>query len=246
MKKKIYHFKTLSSTNLWVKDHLDLFDADTLALIFADEQTAGSGRLGRKWFSPVGKNLYATFHLCLDKGRKDVAHVTQVLALSLLKLLVGKGFKPSIKWPNDVWLGDKKLAGILTEVVQEGGYQHVIIGIGVNINMPLEFLQYIGSPATSLLVASGKEWSIVEIMEELYQQFYDDLLVFLDRGITPFLKVLRENTAWLNELVTFDDDKCIWHGRFTSWNDDGSVTLSLEDGSEKTFWSGQMRKEAIN
>jgi len=107
------HFDTIDSTNTWAKNNAKTLDPDQITCITALEQTAGRGRWLRKWISPKGQNIYATIYFCLSKNCKQLSNVGQILSLSCAKVLKSKGFLPQIKWPNDLLLEKKKVAGVL-------------------------------------------------------------------------------------------------------------------------------------
>jgi BirA family biotin operon repressor/biotin-[acetyl-CoA-carboxylase] ligase len=164
-----HHFKVLDSTNDWAKQGMDQWDREGITLITAEEQTAGRGRFGKKWLSPPGQNLYATFIFFLEESQVELSQLVQLLAHSTTKMLKDCGFESTIKWPNDILVNSKKIAGILCEIVTvpDSETRGIILGIGLNVNMPVESLSLIDQPATSLLAESGKTWDIATIVESL-------------------------------------------------------------------------------
>ena len=133
-------------------------------LVVANAQTAGRGRKGRVWQSPPGKNLY--FSLLLREGilPQKAAMLTLVMGLSVQEAITKHcGAETAIKWPNDIVLGDKKLAGILTEMhFDENSIPYVIIGTGVNIK-PQDFPAELADKAT-YLESAGKEVSVQALL----------------------------------------------------------------------------------
>lgn len=129
-------------------------------LIWADAQRAGKGRLGRRWASPAGMNLYFSLVLRPRRPASDWPQITLTAAVAMVDALAvclaGAPSPPRIKWPNDIWVGGKKISGILTEADTAAGY--VILGIGLNVNMPATAMPpEIASTATSLLIETGRE-----------------------------------------------------------------------------------------
>src|SRR4029077_7189564 len=106
-------------------------------------------------------NIYATFCFWFDLQRTDIGHIPQLLALSAAQTLEEQGFLPTIKWPNDLLLRDKKVAGILCETILEQGLRGIVCGIGLNVNMPLHILNQIDRPATSLLFEGGHAFEVM-------------------------------------------------------------------------------------
>lgn len=186
-----YHFESLPSTNDWAKKHLETFDPDSMTLVTADVQTAGRGQYGRKWSSPKELNLYASFCFFIDENQQDPLSLTHVFAISVADLLKKHQVECQIKWPNDVMVKRKKIAGILCETEKFSSRFGVIIGVGLNVNMPKELLDEIDQPATSLLVETQKTWDKQQVLEALKEKFSTNLEIYLAKGFTPFLPTFR-------------------------------------------------------
>lgn len=235
------HFSSIDSTNTWAKQHAHEFPFNKIILVTAAGQTAGRGRFKRRWESPPGENIYASFCFFLEKHRADIGNIPQVLALSAAKMLEELGFHPELKWPNDVLLSGKKAAGILAETTPLSDQRCMIAGIGININMPYEALQKIDRPATSLAVEAGHPFDIETVLEKLQHQFVADLEVFLIEGFLPFFddycKRMPRNDA---RVIRFHDNRAIWEGTIQAINLDGSLNLKLPSGEIKTFVAGEI------
>lgn len=234
------HFNTIDSTNNWGKSNCHLFDKNQMTIITADSQTAGRGRFKREWVSPPHENIYATFCFALDKGRQDIGNIPQVLSLSIIDTIKQFDLNPKLKWPNDVLLSDKKVAGILCETVSFPDYFMVILGIGLNVNMPLSTLKMIDRPATSLLNETAESFSVESVFKILKEKFLRDFQVFLTQGFKPFLEKYKE-LIWTSsqQKLRFHDNLNIIEGSFHSINDDGTLNLTLETGEIKRFLSGE-------
>jgi BirA family transcriptional regulator, biotin operon repressor / biotin---[acetyl-CoA-carboxylase] ligase len=235
------HFLSIDSTNSWAKHNASLFSKEALTLVTADTQTAGRGRFNRRWISPEGQNIYATFAFFVEKQRRDLGNIPQLLALSAAKTLAQFGLNPEIKWPNDILLAQKKVAGILAETTPVSNELCMLVGIGLNVNMPQELLQEIDRPATSICVESGKAYEVEAVLQQLLQQFTPDLKKFLKEGFAPFLEAFRAfMVADPKTSVHFHDNQRIWQGTVHSINADGSLNLKLESGEIKTFIAGEI------
>lgn len=171
---KRIHFETIGSTNTWGKQNADTFARDQVTLITADEQTSGRGRFKRKWESPPGQNIYATFCFFTKKPLATIGTISQVAAHSVAKTLQDHGLKPVLKHPNDVLLSGKKVSGILCETTSLD-MLCVLVGIGVNVNMPSELLEKIDQPATSLLAETGILHDIESLIKSLQKHFVASL-----------------------------------------------------------------------
>ena len=161
---KIHFFETLDSTNTYAVRHFDeLSDGD---LVVAKKQTAGRGRLNRKWISTEG-NLFASF--VIKEPFSEPFYATMVSSLSVVAAIhkLYPGITPEIKWPNDVILNGKKICGVLCEgVIREGKLKGIICGIGVNLNFTQEELDSIDQPAISLSVAVGEKIILKNFSEQ--------------------------------------------------------------------------------
>lgn len=128
--------ETLDSTNA---EALRIMQAGRPApfIVLAERQTAGRGRRGRKWVSPFAENLYYSLVLRVEGGMGQLEGLSLVVGLAVLKALRERGVaKAGLKWPNDILLGKQKLAGILLELAGDpADVCHVVIGIGINVNM---------------------------------------------------------------------------------------------------------------
>jgi BirA family biotin operon repressor/biotin-[acetyl-CoA-carboxylase] ligase len=135
------------------------------AVVAAEEQTAGRGRLGRRWFAPAGTSLLCSLQLRPATPTERLPELTGVAARACAAAIAAvTGLEPSLKFPNDVLVDGRKVAGILAEA-REG---RVVLGIGVNVNVPAgELPQDVDRPATSLLVETGTEVDRADLLVEL-------------------------------------------------------------------------------
>lgn len=235
-----FHFESIDSTNNWAKLNARSFPQGQIVLITADAQTAGRGRFKRTWVSPAQQNIYATFCFFVPTMRKDLGNIPQVLALSCLEMLEYYHFNPVLRWPNDILLGGKKVAGILCETTMEGDRLCFIAGIGINVNMSLTYIEEIDRPATSMHIEQGRSFNHLEVLKRLEEIFVRNLKVFLQTGFAPFLPLFREKMGLpQNKLLHFHDNLKLWEGYFDSINDDGSLNLRLPNGEIKRFIAGE-------
>ena len=149
------------------------------ALVATDEQTAGRGRFGRSWLAPAGASLLCSLQLRPTVSSERLPELTVVASRACAEAIAAlTRLEPEVKFPNDVLVGGRKLAGILAEA-REG---RVALGIGVNVNLAAEQLpQEVDLPATSLLVETGRELDRAELLAEL------------------LVRLERRYDAWLND-----------------------------------------------
>lgn len=231
------HFDTLDSTNTWTKKNAASFDPDKITCVTAEEQTAGKGRGGNKWHSPKGQNLYATLYFTLPLNTQILPNLAQALSISCVKVLQKMGFQPQIKWPNDLLLAGKKMAGILCETVSFKGYIGIVLGIGINLNMTEELLLRIDQPATSLSQLSGKTWSIEQMLEPLIQQFLEDLSLLQEKGFSALHKDYMQHLAYKGKEITCQDGKKSITGILSMIDQEGRLQLMLPGGEIVTLSS---------
>jgi len=135
------------------------------AVVVAGEQTAGRGRLGRRWFAPPATSLLCSVQLRPAVAGERLPELTGVAAHACAEAIAAlTGLEPKLKFPNDLLLGGRKVAGVLAEA-REG---RIVLGIGVNVNVPeAELPKEVGHPATSLLVETGRAFDRAELLAEL-------------------------------------------------------------------------------
>lgn len=182
MADSIRWFDTVDSTNTQLmKDRDSLPDRSVYAALF---QTAGRGQKGNRWESRPGENL--TFSLLLKPVFLSVADqfiLSQIVALGLLDYLEEQGVKASIKWPNDIYAGDRKICGTLIEnTLSEGHIAAAIAGIGLNLNQK-EFDPAIPNP-TSLSLETGKTYDVKEELPRLLACIFR----YCDRLDSPYAR----------------------------------------------------------
>lgn len=196
------HLESVASTNDYVKEHYKDFDLAGLSVISASVQTQGRGTKKSSWHSKCPHNIYATFFF-ETKHSKDLQCLAQLLSLSTAKVITQFGFQPTIKWPNDILIHHKKLGGVLCEINQSNDVSLVVVGIGLNINMPQSALDEIDQPVTSLYVSTGKIFSSQDVLKKIGHEFQKDLSLFLKEGFKPFCELYNSFMVY-REFPVFD------------------------------------------
>ncbi|MBS4163290.1 Bifunctional ligase/repressor BirA [Candidatus Protochlamydia amoebophila] len=239
-----YHFETIGSTNTWAKENVHQIDPEGVTLISASEQTLGRGRFKRHWQSPIKLNIYATFCFYIDSNRSDFGHLPQLLALAVIQVLEDLNFHPTLKWPNDILLNGKKVAGILCETMMLEQKRCIINGIGLNVNMPTELLNKIDRPATSLFKERGHEFDLNILLKQLDFKFTSYLSHFLKNGFDAFFPSFQlHSTFKQGQFIQFNHNQTLLEGTFEGLHPDGSVQIKLLDGTSKKFYSGEFMFE---
>ena len=197
-----------------------------LSLVVADEQTAGRGRLGRKWFTPPGAAL--AFSLVLrprPAERASPGLITGLGAVALVDALEGHHLKARIKWPNDVLVGGRKVAGILVETTWAGSeIQNLVIGMGVNIlQAAVPSAELLNFPATSVEGASKGEVDRLEFLVGILTSMVRRRPLI---GTEEFLRLWESALAYRGENVqvqTGEGEPV--NGRISGLETDGSLRL---------------------
>lgn len=205
--KSLYLYPSLVSTNTYAKNNLDKLDNGTV--ILAHEQTSGKGRLGRNWSSPMGGSLSMSVVIKPDIDFEKIPLLTQLTAASLLKALHSiSGVK--VKWPNDIILNQKKIAGILIETeFKNNSLSGIVIGIGLNTNLkkkdiPTELLD----KASSIKIESKAACDPNELVGKFLTYFEHDYTQYLLSDDTePFISMCRDKSILLDKdfWITIDD-----------------------------------------
>lgn len=186
------YYESVDSTNERIKLRAHEGDVEGL-VISAGQQTAGKGRIGRKWETPSGDSVATSILLRPDNLTPEaVATVTVVAAMAVRDSLYRLyGIDGQIKWPNDIVVGGKKICGILTEMeMKDGGIWYVVVGIGVNVHNK-SFPEEIAFKATSVDMAlsnHGKVGHRKEITEAIWESFKKYYNLFLETGDMSNLK----------------------------------------------------------
>jgi BirA family biotin operon repressor/biotin-[acetyl-CoA-carboxylase] ligase len=223
----VRYFDSLGSTNdeaaRWIEQ-----GAPDLALVIADEQTQGRGRVGRQWFTPPGAAL--AFSLVLRFTKVDqpgwlVARLTALGALSASDALsLDYGLPAQIKWPNDVLINRRKAAGVLSEAYWQGDqFIAAVLGIGVNVTRravpPADEVIY---QATSVEGEAGCPVDRLELLKSI-------------------LSYLENRLAFRGDWVQMLEGGKTIEGRVVRLNEDGSLRLITRDGQEISIYAGDLR-----
>ncbi|HCY73621.1 MAG TPA: biotin--[acetyl-CoA-carboxylase] ligase [Rikenellaceae bacterium] len=197
---KIIWFDSLNSTNSFAKEHLEEYD--NMSIIATLQQRAGRGQGDHTWYASAGKNL--TFTIIFkptDLLASDALMITRITTLALLNYLKSKGIKARIKWPNDIWVEDKKICGILIENILDGRIiKNSIIGVGLNINEK-NWPKELPNPI-SLSELTNTEYDIRKELDLLHDEFKAQAALLLDdKGRSNLCERFEKNVFKLAEGI---------------------------------------------
>ena len=231
---------TVDSTNKFAKEHLAELKDKTI--VYSALQTAGRGRMQRKWNSNSGDNIYASIVLKPSSELKEIySNLTQYLSLVLAEVIEDYNIYPQIKWPNDVRIDGKKISGILAEsVIEKNELKGIILGFGVNLNCKKEDIEKIDQPATSLNLETGMEIDREIFLKKVVDKFCLRYNKFIEEGFLLIRDDYLRRAEFLNKTVTvkvFDKDII---GIVKDVTEAGALKLIDKDNKEHVLLIGDI------
>ena len=241
-REKIQFFDTITSTNDVLKQ-MALQGAPEGTTLVADCQTGGRGRMGRTFLSPSGVGIYLSVLLRPNCKPTELMHLTCASATAACSAIEQtSGFRPGVKWTNDIVYNKRKLAGILTELGlnQDGTTAYAIIGIGFNCNQQLrDFPDAIQDVAGSLKMVTGEETDrallAAKMIEALYQMNRE---LLSDRA--GILARYRQDCITLGQEISLVRGDEIHHGKALDVDENGALVVRYEDGTIEAVNSGEV------
>ncbi len=211
-------------------------------VIVAEEQTSGRGRYGRSWHSPPGDNLYLSVVLRPDLAPERAPPITLAGGLGVADAVNNAGVPASLKWPNDVVVTGRKLAGVLTEMNTRGQQlEHVILGIGVNVNAR-ELPPEIAALATSLRLELGREVDREAFMGALLPALERWLDAFFEGGVGALADAWTERAALDGGRVRADAEDGPVEGEPVGLDDEGALLIEDDAGRRHRVVSGEVAR----
>lgn len=234
----LFYYETLGST-MDTAFELGLKGFPEGTVVFAESQTKGRGRLGRSWFSPKEKGIYLSLLLRPEFLPQEAPKITLMTAVSISEAIKKiTGLSVLIKWPNDIVVGGKKLAGILTELDAEADkIKFINIGIGINVNSSKSFLPL---DATSLKEEIGTELSRIELAREVLRAIEGNYFILKDKGFKPILEKWLASSAILGKRIEISSQNRIICGEAQDIDMDGALLVRQDTGFIERVLSGDV------
>lgn len=231
---------TVDSTNAEVLRRLHEHQ-EAPFIVLAERQTAGRGRRGRSWVSPFGENLYYSLVLRVDGGMRQLEGLSLVVGLALLQSLRAAGVEAAgLKWPNDLLVDGRKIAGILLELSGDPADAcHVVIGIGVNVNMLASSEERIDQPWTSVRAQIGRYVDRNQLVRELNLQLSRYLTKHLSQGFSALKDEWQANHLWQGRAVVLTTGAEPVEGVVLGVDRSGAICLQVA-GAERCFSGGEL------
>ena len=219
------HLRRCESTNSLARE-LAAAGAPSGAVVTADEQTAGRGRLGRTWVAPAGKALlYSAILTPLEPRHGMLPLAVPVAVCEAIEAVAP--VDPAIKWPNDVWIGDRKCAGVLIEARPQDGW--AVIGIGVNVAIePEEFPRDLRTPGVSI----GHDATVDAVLDALNER----LAEWVAAEESAVLSAFRGRDLLIGREVAWEDGE----GLASGIDDRGNLLVRKVDGAELSLGAGEV------
>jgi BirA family biotin operon repressor/biotin-[acetyl-CoA-carboxylase] ligase len=215
-------------------------------VVFAESQTKGRGRLGRKWISPARKGLWFSILLRPHLRPQETTQLTVASATALRRAIVSQtNLAVEIKWPNDILINGKKVAGILTEMSAElDRVRHVIPGIGIDVNQDAsEFPPELRKTATSLKIEHGESLSRAALAIEILQELDKDYDRVALGKFSEIADEWEEHCGTIGKDVTVQIGDRKIRGCAESLDDDGALILRTEHGRLQRITGGDVTIE---
>lgn len=215
---KVYSLDVVDSTNEFAKALIETTPEGTV--VRARQQTNGRGRYGKTWYSPE-QGLWMSVVL----RPANPALITIAAGVAVCEALRECSVSPSIKWPNDILLNEKKIGGILTEIVDN----HVIVGIGLNLNIK-SFPDELTDIASSVYLETGQRIDREQVYNRVCSQLETCYTMLIDSRIAALLSLWRSHAVFLGRDVIIEqgDKKMVCTARDIS--ETGALVVNLSDG----------------
>lgn len=216
------HFKTINSTNQYLKDNFR--DYEEYTVITSDKQTQGKGRFQRKWEMKKKKHIALSILLKPTITFKEISLISLLTAVSVLATIQKYVPQARIKWPNDIIVNEKKISGILIESVSSTFIEAIIVGVGINVNGK-SFPKELRSKATSIEIETQQTQKLDNLIDEfilIFDYYYQSFL----RGNRRFIDTYRKNTLIIGQQISID------HRLVTVNNILDNGNLLIQDGNQ--------------
>lgn len=236
--RNIIHFETIESTNDYAKKVAKQEQDGTV--IISEEQTKGKGRIGRVWVSKSREGIWMSIILKPNIEPKKAPFLTLIAGASIVKALNNLGVETNIKWPNDIIINNKKLAGILTELSADiDKTNYIVLGIGINVKT-IMFSQEISNIATSLY-KEGHKVSRVDIVRNILKEFERLYLQYINDNLkSETLDICRKHSAIIGRDIYIISNEKKEKVKCLDINKEGNLVIKNDEKIIKEIISGEV------
>jgi BirA family transcriptional regulator, biotin operon repressor / biotin---[acetyl-CoA-carboxylase] ligase len=232
---KIYTFDTIDSTNNCARA-LAACWAEEGTVIIAEQQTAGRGRLGRVWQANPNENLTFSIILRPSANPEQMNLLPLYVAVAVAQAVERiTSLKVECKWPNDLLVSKRKIAGILLEgSIKENTLEYVVVGIGVNVNQVL-FPRELEGKATSLQLESGKEIDRIALFREILNSLESNYKSLSTSGFNAVLPLWVARSSMINRQISVSERGSVISGVVRGLSPEGGLVLDSPQGARTLF-----------
>jgi len=243
-------FKTIDSTNKYAREKAELGPSSG-TVILAEQQTAGRGRRGKTWVSPFAANIYLSVVWDFEQGAQALEGLSLAIGVAVKRALITHGIEDvQLKWPNDIYISGKKLGGILLEMIGDpAGQCSVIIGVGINVAMPVDQAADIDQEWTDVRTAirdqqrdtkEATQQSKNHLTSALISEIITLLSDFQAQGFSAYRDEWQAADAFYGQPATISTPVQSITGIVRGVEPNGALRLELDDGKIETFIGGEL------
>jgi len=231
----VIHVQRTASSNNYAISQLRENEIKEGAVFLAYDQTDGKGQLNNKWESEAGKNL--TFSIVLKPSFLDIRHqfqLSKVVCLGIESFLSSIIDGVKIKWPNDIYVQDKKICGILIEnSIMNGNITHSVVGVGLNVNQ-LQFVSDAPKPV-SLAMITGQTYDLEEVLAGLLSRVDKYYQLLMQEEVHKIDQLFIQRLYQLNQLCWYEDENHQYEGFIEGVNEIGQLLVREKDGTVNEY-----------
>lgn len=233
--------RVVTSSNDTVKQLLHEKTLTSGFAVLAEAQTEGRGRRGKRWLSPFGSNLYMSMYWQLEQGMSAAMGLSIALGTAVAQVITELGIGDvEVKWPNDILVNGKKIAGILVELEGQAlGVAHAIIGIGLNLNMPALLHQDIDQPWTDIRTELGRSFDRNQLATQLMLKCRECLAEYEATGLKSFFSRWQQFDRLKGKPVRVIMGSKEILGIAEGIDDTGAILVSY-NGTTERFHAGEV------
>jgi len=239
--KQLHIFHSIDSTNKYLRERAD--DPDyARSIVLAESQSGGRGRRGKTWVSPFGANIYMSILWDFERGAEGLEGLSLAVGVAVRRALLEIGLEDvQLKWPNDIYIGQMKLGGILLEMLGDpAGHCSVVVGVGINVSMP-----------TAAATAIDQDWTDIasQLAEPISRNrlaaaLINHILVVLDSfqvsGFGPYRDEWQSADAFKGQQATVTTVRDAISGTVIGVDSGGALEMELAGGEIQRFIGGEL------
>lgn len=230
----------IDSTNQYMMSQLTSWQRGECVL--AEMQTAGRGRRGRVWQSPFGGQYIMSMYWRMDAGPVAAMGMSLAVGIAIVDALEQMGYQDlGLKWPNDIYMGGRKLAGILVEMSASVGEAcHIVIGAGINLKLPEDIIARLDQPCAHLAEQAEINIPRNELTYRIIASLREKLTQFERQGLRSFLQDWNRFDIFHGRRVNVICGDEIISGTYLGINSEGNMRLMNDSGEEQIFVGGEV------